>query len=229
MMGIWGIVNVMFDLFSDGGWYFDVDVVVVYGFWLCVDGVVVFDVGGELIRFGVECVGIDVEQQCVILVIEQFVVVGVFVSIDMLSVEIVVVVVCVGVCIVNDVLGGLVDLDMWVVVVEFGVDFVIGYWCGFLVDMYVYVEYCWVVCEVVGEFQECMGEVVVVGIVFLCLIFDLGIGFVKVGMQNWDVLCGFDEIIVFGLCVFIGILCKWFFVEVLCGEGGQDEEVFEVW
>lgn len=46
-MQIMGILNVMFDLFSDGGRFVDVDVVVVYVESMVEQGVSIVDVGGE--------------------------------------------------------------------------------------------------------------------------------------------------------------------------------------
>ena len=71
MTGIWGIVNVTPDSFSDGGRYFDVDRAVAHGLRLRADGATVLDVGGESTRPGAERIGADVEQQRVLPVIEQ--------------------------------------------------------------------------------------------------------------------------------------------------------------
>ncbi|KAB1862454.1 dihydropteroate synthase [Microbacterium algeriense] len=227
MTGIWGIVNVTPDSFSDGGRYLDVDAAVAHGLRLRADGAAVLDVGGESTRPGAERVGTDVEQQRVIPVIEQLAAAGVPVSIDTLSAETAAAAVRAGARIVNDVSGGLADPDMRAAVAESGADFAIGHWRGFSADMYAHAEYRRVAREVAGELQERMGEAAAAGIAPSRLILDPGIGFAKAGTQNWDVLRGLDEIIALGPRVLIGTSRKRFLAEVLRGEGGQDEEVSE--
>ena len=227
MTGIWGIVNVTPDSFSDGERYLDVDAAVAHGLRLRADGAAVLDVGGESTRPGAERVGTDVEQRRVIPVIEQLAAAGVPVSIDTLSAETAAAAVRAGARIVNDVSGGLADPDMRAAVAESGADFAIGHWRGFSADMYAHAEYRRVAREVAGELQERMGEAAAAGIAPSRLILDPGIGFAKAGTQNWDVLRGLDEIIALGPRVLIGTSRKRFLAEVLRGEGGQDEEVSE--
>lgn len=50
MTGIWGIVNVTPDSFSDGGRYLDVDRAVAHALRLRAEGAAVLDVGGESTR-----------------------------------------------------------------------------------------------------------------------------------------------------------------------------------
>ncbi len=66
MTGIWGIVNVTPDSFSDGGRYLDVDRAVAHALRLRAEGAAVLDVGGESTRPGADRVGDTIEQQRVI-------------------------------------------------------------------------------------------------------------------------------------------------------------------
>lgn len=227
MTGIWGIVNVTPDSFSDGGRYFDVDRAVAHGLRLRAEGATVLDVGGESTRPGADRVGDAVEQQRVIPVIEQLAAAGVPVSIDTLSAATATAAVRAGARIVNDVSGGLADPEMRAAVAESGADFAIGHWRGFSADMYANAEYRRVAREVAGELQERIGEAAASGIAPSRLIVDPGIGFAKSGAQNWDMLRGLDDVVALGSRVLIGTSRKRFLAEVLRQETGLDEEVSE--
>src|SRR6218665_911754 len=112
MTGIWGIVNVTPDSFSDGGRYLDVERAVAPGLLLRSQGATVLDVGGESTRPGAERVTPEVEQQRVLPVIEQLTAAGAPVSIDTLNASTAAAAVRAGARIVNDVSGGLADPDM---------------------------------------------------------------------------------------------------------------------
>ncbi|MFJ4173095.1 dihydropteroate synthase [Microbacterium sp. NPDC089696] len=215
MTGIWGIVNVTPDSFSDGGRYLDVDRAVAHGLRLREQGATVLDVGGESTRPGAERVGADVEQQRVLPVIEQLVAAGVPVSIDTLDASTAAAAVQAGARIVNDVSGGLADPEMRAVVAASGADYAIGHWRGFSDDMYARAEYRRPAREVAGELKERMGEAAAAGIAPSRLIVDPGIGFAKAGVQNWDVLRGLDEILALGPRVLIGTSRKRFIAETL--------------
>lgn len=227
MTGIWGILNVTPDSFSDGGRYLDVDRAVAHGLRLRADGAVVLDVGGESTRPGADRVGTEVEQQRVIPVIEQLTAAGVPVSIDTLSAATAAAAVRAGARIVNDVSGGLADPEMRVAVAESGADFAIGHWRGFSADMYAKAEYRRVAREVAGELHERIGEAAASGIAPSRLIVDPGIGFAKAGAQNWEVLRGLDEIVALGPRVLIGTSRKRFLAETLREDAGPDEDVSE--
>ncbi|WP_226534176.1 dihydropteroate synthase [Microbacterium paraoxydans] len=227
MTGIWGILNVTPDSFSDGGRYLDVDHAVAHGLRLRAEGATVLDIGGESTRPGAERVGEDIEQQRVIPVIERLAAAGVPVSIDTLSAATAAAAVRAGARIVNDVSGGLADPEMRAAVAESGADFVIGHWRGFSADMYANAEYRRVAREVAGELKERMGEAAVAGIAPSRVIVDPGIGFAKTGTQNWDVLRGLEEIVALGPRVLIGTSRKRFLAETLRQETGTDDEVSE--
>lgn len=223
MTGIWGIVNVTPDSFSDGGRYLDVDRAVAHGLRLRADGAAVLDVGGESTRPGAERVGAEIERQRVLPVIEQLVAAGVPVSIDTLNASTAAAAVRAGARIVNDVSGGLADPDMRAAVAESGADYAIGHWRGFSDDMYAHAEYRRAAREVAGELQERMGDAAAAGIAPSRLILDPGIGFAKAGAQNWDVLRGLDEIVALGPRVLIGTSRKRFLAEALQGADGAAE------
>ncbi|MBS0023047.1 dihydropteroate synthase [Microbacterium paraoxydans] len=225
MTGIWGIVNVTPDSFSDGGRYFDADRAVAHGLRLRAEGASVLDVGGESTRPGAERVGAAEEQRRVLPVIEQLAAAGVPVSVDTLNAATASAAVRAGARIVNDVSGGLADPEMRAAVAESGADYAIGHWRGFSDDMYARAEYRRVAREVAGELQERMGEAAAAGIAPSRVILDPGIGFAKAGAQNWDVLRGLDEIVALGPRVLLGTSRKRFLAEVLHDARPEDGDV----
>lgn len=225
MTGIWGIVNVTPDSFSDGGRYLDVERAVAHGLQLRADGATVLDIGGESTRPGAERVGAEIEQQRVLPVVERLAAEGVPVSIDTLNGATAAAAVRAGARIVNDVSGGLADPEMCAAVAESGADYVIGHWRGFSADMYAKAEYRRAAREVAGELQDRIGVAAASGIAPSRLIVDPGIGFAKVGAQNWDVLRGLNEITGLGPRVLIGTSRKRFLAETL--QGSADAEVSE--
>lgn len=226
MTGIWGIVNVTPDSFSDGGRYLDVDRAVEHGLRLRADGATVLDIGGESTRPGAERVGPEVEQQRVIPVIERLVEAGAPVSVDTFNAATAAAAIHAGARIVNDVSGGLADPEMLAVVADSGADYALGHWRGFSSDMYAHAEYRRVAREVASELRERMAAAATAGIAPSRLIVDPGIGFAKAGSQNWDVLRGLDEFTAMGPRVLIGTSRKRFLAETL-QHAAADAEVTE--
>ncbi|KDA05398.1 dihydropteroate synthase [Microbacterium sp. CH12i] len=215
MTGIWGIVNVTPDSFSDGGRYFDPERAIAHGLSLCEDGATVLDVGGESTRPGSERVDPAVEEQRVVPVIQELAAQGIPVSVDTLNASTAVAAVRAGARIVNDVSGGLADPEMLSAVAESGADFAIGHWRGPSDDMYALAEYSRAAREVAGELRERIEKAAAAGIAPARLIVDPGIGFAKAGAQNWDVLRGLADITALGYRVLIGTSRKLFLADTL--------------
>jgi dihydropteroate synthase len=228
MTGIWGIVNVTTDSFSDGGRYLDPERAVAHGLALRDAGAAVLDVGGESTRPGAKRVEPAVEQERVLPVIEELARRGIAVSIDTLNASTAAAAVRAGARIVNDVSGGLADPEMRAAVAESAADFVIGHWRGPSSDMYARAAYTRVAREVAGELRERVGEAAAAGIAPSRIIVDPGIGFAKAGAQNWDVLRGLKEITGLGHRVLIGTSRKRFLAEALRqAQGTGNEDVSE--
>ncbi|MGO2521026.1 MAG: dihydropteroate synthase, partial [Microbacterium sp.] len=217
MTGIWGIVNVTPDSFSDGGRFAEPEHAIAHGISLCEAGATVLDVGGESTRPGAERVDPAVELQRVIPVIQELAARGIPVSVDTLNASTAAAAVQAGARIVNDVSGGLADPEMLVAVAESGADFAIGHWRGPSGDMYARAEYRKVAREVASELRERVGKAAEAGIAPTRLIVDPGIGFAKAGTQNWDVLRGLDDIKALGYRVLIGTSRKRFLSAALQG------------
>lgn len=222
MTGIWGIVNVTTDSFSDGGRYLDPDRAIAHGLELRDAGAMVLDVGGESTRPGADRVDPAVEEQRVIPVISELAARGIAVSVDTLNASTAAAAVRAGARIVNDVSGGLADPDMLAAVAASGADYAIGHWRGPSDDMYARADYLRPSREVAGELRERIGEAAAAGIAPSRIILDPGIGFAKAGAQNWDVLRGLGDITALGYRVLIGTSRKRFLVETLRQAQGAD-------
>ncbi|MGO2746814.1 dihydropteroate synthase [Microbacterium sp.] len=224
MTGIWGIVNVTTDSFSDGGRYIEPDHAIAHGLALRDAGATVLDIGGESTRPGAARVDPVIEQRRVVPVIESLAGHGIAVSIDTLNASTAVAAVRAGARIVNDVSGGLADPDMRAAVAESGADFAIGHWRGPSDDMYARAEYRRTSREVAAELRERIGEAAQAGIAPARVILDPGIGFAKTGDQNWDVLRGLADVTALGYRVLIGTSRKRFLGAALRQAQGSDRQ-----
>ncbi len=215
MTGIWGIVNVTPDSFSDGGRFFDTDRAIAQGRTLVREGATVLDIGGESTRPGAERVEPAAEQQRVLPVIAALAAEGIPVSVDTINATTALAAVAAGARIVNDVSGGLADPDMLSAVAGSGADYAIGHWRGHSTDMYARADYQHASREVAAELQERMAAAAAAGLAPARLIVDPGIGFAKAGAQNWEVLRGLDDVLALGPRVLIGTSRKRFLADTL--------------
>lgn len=225
MTGIWGIVNVTTDSFSDGGRYIEPDHAIAHGLALREAGATVLDIGGESTRPGSERVDPAVEERRVVPVIEALAGRGIAVSVDTLNASTATAAVRAGARIVNDVSGGLADPDMRATVAESGADFVIGHWRGHSGEMYARAQYRRASREVAAELRERIGEAAQAGIAPARVIVDPGIGFAKAGDQNWDVLRGLADVTALGYRVLIGTSRKRFLSTTLGGDEVSEERL----
>lgn len=222
MTGIWGILNVTPDSFSDGGRFLDADRAIAHGLRLHAEGAAVLDVGGESTRPGAQRIEPQVEQDRVLPVVAELARSGIPVSIDTLNASTAVAAVRAGARFVNDVSGGLADPDMLAAVADTGADVVIGHWRGPSDDMYAHAEYHRVSREVAAELQERVAAAAAAGIAPARVIVDPGIGFAKAGNQNWDVLRGLGDITALGHRVLVGTSRKRFLADTLAAAGASD-------
>lgn len=223
MTGIWGIVNVTTDSFSDGGSYLDPERAIAHGIALRDAGATVLDIGGESTRPGAERVDPAIEEQRVVPVIAELAAQGIAVSIDTLNASTADAAVRAGARIVNDVSGGLADPEMRAAVAASGADYAIGHWRGPSDDMYARADYARPSREVAGELRERVGEAMASGIAPSRIIVDPGIGFAKTGPQNWEVLRGLDDITALGHRVLIGTSRKRFLAATLGDDDASRE------
>ena len=221
MTGIWGILNITPDSFSDGGSYVELDIALARARAMRSQGASIIDVGGESTRPGAERIGSAEEQRRVLPVIEALTSEGIPTSVDTLNADTAAAAVAAGSRIVNDVSGGLADDRMLATVADLEADIAIGHWRGPSDDMYARAQYSRIAREVASELRDRVTAAAAAGIAPSRVILDPGIGFAKSGAQNWEVLRGLDEVIALGHRVLVGTSRKRFLAETLGGEADQ--------
>lgn len=215
MTGIWGILNITPDSFSDGGRYAEPEAAIAQARLMRAQGAAIVDVGGESTRPGAVRVDPAVERARVLPVIEALTDAGIPTSIDTLNADTALAAVRAGSRIVNDVSGGLADERMLSAVADLGADIAIGHWRGPSADMYARAQYVRVAREVAAELRERVEAAKAAGIAPARIIVDPGIGFAKTAEQNWEVLRGLDEISALGHRVLIGTSRKRLLADAL--------------
>ncbi len=227
MTVVMGVVNATPDSFSDGGRYLNAEAAVAHGLRLRAEGADILDVGGESTRPGAERVDPAVERERVLPVVRALADAGCVVSIDTMNADTAVAAVAAGARIVNDVSGGLADPGMLAAVAPTGAEVVLGHWRGPSADMYAKAEYADVVADVLGELSRRVEAAAAAGIAPSRVILDPGIGFGKLGDQNWAALRGTTRLVGLGSRVLIGTSRKRFLAEALATTDGEPAEVDE--
>ncbi|WP_242089905.1 dihydropteroate synthase [Curtobacterium sp. DN_7.5] len=207
---VMGILNVTPDSFSDGGLHQAYDAALQHARDLVTAGADLVDVGGESTRPGAERVPVEVEQDRVLPVVRQLVSEGITVSVDTMNASTAERAVEAGAAIVNDVSGGLADDDMARVVRDTGAGFVVMHWRGHSDRMYRNAEYAHAVDEVRREVEHRVAELIILGVREEQVVIDPGLGFAKQGVQNWEILAGYERFASIGLPVLVAASRKRF-------------------
>jgi len=216
-----GVVNVTPDSFSDGGESFDVATAIEHGLALAAAGADLVDVGGESTRPGAQRVDVAEELRRVIPVVGPLAAAGVAVSIDTMHAEVAARAVDAGATLVNDVSGGLADVQMVPFIAASGLPFVVMHWRGHSADMQTRAHYDDVVNDVCRELADRISAIVDAGVDINQLIVDPGIGFAKRADadDNWVLLRHLDRMIDLGRPVLIGASRKTFLGRLLASDG----------
>lgn len=207
---VMGILNVTPDSFSDGGRFLDVEQAISHGVELARSGADVVDVGGESTRPGAHRVDPSVEVERVVPVIRALTERGIAVSVDTMRAGTARAAVEAGACLVNDVSGGLADPGMADMVASLNTDFVAMHWRAHSPQMDSRDAYDDVVADVRGELATRIGALVAAGIDTERIIVDPGLGFSKVGDNNWRLLAHLDALQALGHRVLVGASRKRF-------------------
>jgi dihydropteroate synthase len=219
-MLVMGILNVTPDSFSDGGEFESFDSAVAHGLAMLAEGADIIDIGGESTRPGAERITEEEELARVIPVIKKLAEHGAVISIDTMRSGVARAAVEAGATYINDVSGGLADLQMHHVAAELGCSYILMHWRGHSIDMNSKAVYGNVVEEVKAELQEQVGKALAAGIAKEKLILDPGIGFAKESEHNWELIHRITEIIDLGYPVLVGASRKRF----LGGDSPLDRE-----
>lgn len=225
---VMGIVNVTPDSFSDGGLWLESNRAVSHALEMIGQGARLIDIGGESTRPGATRVSEDEELSRVIPVVRELSqrpeCEGIPISVDTMRASVARHSVEAGASIINDVSGGLADNQMFSTVADLGVDYICQHWRGFGQEMNDQARYHDVVTEVRDELTRRLDEAMKAGIAAERLIADPGLGFAKIGDQDWQILRHLDEFTGLGYRVLIGASRKRFLGAVLDGRAATGRD-----
>ncbi len=224
---VMGVVNVTPDSFSDGGQHPDAAGAVRHGLALLADGADLLDVGGESTRPGAERVSGPEELRRVLPVVQALVAAGAAVSVDTMRATCASAAVDAGAVLVNDVSGGLADIQMLPTIAAAGVAYVAMHWRGHSNDMQNRASYGDVVAEVCAELADRREAAVAAGIDRRRLLLDPGLGFAKDCAHNWSLLGALPQLAGMGSPLLVGASRKAFLGRLLASPGGTARPVDE--
>jgi dihydropteroate synthase len=215
---VMGIVNVTPDSFSDA----HLHDAVAHGRRLLDEGADLIDVGGESTRPGAARVPCEVELERVLPVVRALAGDGALVSVDTTRAAVARAAVEAGAVLVNDVSGGLGDVDMLPVVAELGVPYVAMHWRGPSADMQTRATYDDVVVDVCAELAARRDAAAAAGV--RDVILDPGLGFAKNADHNWALLRGLSSLQALGRPLLVGASRKAFLGALLDGRPAADRD-----
>ena len=190
-------------------------------------GADIIDVGGESTRPGAGRVDSPTETGRVLPVIRALVAAGVPVSIDTTRAVVASAALDAGAVLVNDVSGGLADLDMAKVVAEADCPWVLMHWRGHSREMAQLAEYADVVAEVCAELRYRTDAAIEAGVAPEKLIVDPGLGFAKTAEHNWQLSAHLQDVRALGFPVLFGASRKSYLGKLLAAPDGTPRPVGE--
>ena len=220
-----GVLNITPDSFADGGRYLEYEAAINRAKEMIAEGVDIIDVGGESTRPGAPRISSDEERDRTIPVITELHALGAKISIDTTRSEIASAAIAAGATIVNDVSGGLADLQMATLIAKNPtVQYIAMHWRGESENMQERAIYKDVVQEVRHELQERVDALIKIGVNPEQIILDPGIGFAKTGEHNWELLRNIDRLQLLGYPILIGVSRKRFLGDLVGAPAPDDRE-----
>jgi len=213
---VMGVVNVTPDSFSDGGRFLPTDAAVAHGLQLLAEGADLLDIGGESTRPGAHRPSLAEELARVVPVVAALATAApdAVISVDTMRAPVAEAAVAAGARIVNDVSGGLADVEMLPLVARLGVGYIAMHWRGHSADMQSRAVYADVVPEVCRELASRRDAALAAGIAPERLILDPGLGFAKLPEHNWALIAHLDQVIGLGHPVLFAASRKGFIGKV---------------
>lgn len=217
---VMGILNVTPDSFSDGGQHLKIAHAIKHGYELAADGADIVDIGGESTRPRALRTSESDELARVVPVIRELSSAGICVSVDTMRARVAAAAVEAGASIVNDVSGGLADVEMAATVADSDVTFIAMHWRAHSESMGSRATYGDVVADVVSELRHRLDHLLAAGIPENRIVLDPGLGFAKTGDHNWQLLSRLDELRDLGRPLLVGASRKSFLGQLLDKGGG---------
>ena len=215
---VMGVLNVTPDSFSDAGRWCRTDLAIARGQRLRLDGADIVDVGGESTRPGAARVGAEEELRRVIPVVGGLSAAGAVVSVDTMRAVVAEQALAAGAQLVNDVSGGRADKDMLGLVADAGVAYVCMHWRGHSTQMDSLADYGDVVADVTVELRAQVDGAISAGVAPERLAIDPGLGFAKLGDDNWELLGRLEQLHELGHPIVVGASRKRFLGALLAGD-----------
>ncbi|MGV9217552.1 dihydropteroate synthase [Arcanobacterium canis] len=217
-MEIMGIVNVTPDSFSDGRQWASPDAAIAHGRELIAQGATILDIGGESTRPGAMMLTPDEEWARIADVVRELAQ-DVTLSVDTYHAATAAKAIEAGAHIVNDVTGGQADPTMFSTVASLGVPYILQHGRGNGQSMNSLAVYDGDLVTIVkSELSQQLALAKAAGIDDHNIILDPGLGFAKVGEQDWEVLSRWKEIDELGYPVLLGASRKRFLAATMTGE-----------
>ncbi|MCW6038527.1 dihydropteroate synthase [Spirulina subsalsa FACHB-351] len=213
---VMGILNITPDSFSDGGEFYAAESAIAQAQKMAQFGADIIDVGGQSTRPGAAQISLDEELERVIPVIEVLrEEIPLPLSVDTTRAEVARAAVEAGADMINDISGGTFEPEMFPVVAELGVPYVLMHIRGTPETMQQQTDYQDVVQEVYRFFGERMAEAERAGIARSHIILDPGIGFAKTYEQNIEILRRLEEFRPLNAPLLLGLSRKSFIGHIL--------------
>jgi dihydropteroate synthase len=224
---VMGVLNVTPDSFSDGGRYSSVDDAVAHAVAMRADGADLIDVGGESTRPGAQRVEAAEETRRVLPVVKALAAQGIPISVDTYRASVASAAIEAGASVVNDVSGGLGDLDMARVVRDASCPWILMHWRGHSASMQQLAHYDDVGFDVRAELLARVDAALAAGVDQELLVLDPGLGFAKTAAHNWALLASLESLVALGFPVLVASSRKSFLGTLLASADGVPRPVGE--
>jgi dihydropteroate synthase len=224
-----GVLNVTPDSFSDGGQFSTVTAAVDRAVQMVAAGVDIIDIGGESTKPGAIPVDIVTELARVIPVIEAIrqdpIINQIPISIDTAKSAVARSAVEAGADLINDVSSGEADPQMFQLVAELQVPYIMMHMRGIPATMQQMTDYQDIISEIITFFETQIDRAIQTGITRSQLILDPGIGFAKTYHQSIELIRQLEQFQVLELPLLVGASRKSFIGKIL----NQPDPTQRIW
>lgn len=218
---IMGILNVTEDSFSDGGRYLGVEAALEHAHRLVAAGADMIDVGGESTRPGATRVDARVERERVVPVIRELAREGIATSVDTMRADTAEAAARAGVCMINDVSGGLADPGMLGAMARADIPVCLMHWktvrFGDAAGQASHEG--GVVADVRATLDRLVARALRAGVAAENIVLDPGLGFAKSAEDNWALLGALPEFLEGEYPLLVGASRKRFLTAVRASRG----------